>query len=98
MISSFLAVAETELNEAAGWYESQKPGLGVQFLDEVDRARDLIETFPTAWPKISRNIRRCRLSRFPYGLLYHYQADASEILIIAVMHLHRDPDYWKDRI
>ena len=98
MISHFIAAAETELYEAAEWYERQSRGLGVEFLAEVDRARELLESLPMAWPKISRNIRRCRLSRFPYGLLFHYQTGASEILIIAVMHLHRDPDYWQDRV
>jgi hypothetical protein len=41
-------------------------------------------------------VRRCRLRRFPYGVIYH--ADEMEILVVAVAHAHRRPDYWRDRI
>ncbi len=35
------------------------------------------------------------VKRFPYGILY--SEEESGIYIIAVMHLHRFPDYWKHR-
>jgi toxin ParE2 len=41
-------------------------------------------------------IRRCRLGRFPYGLIY--TLDNGDILVLAVAHLHRRPDYWRDRL
>jgi hypothetical protein len=41
-------------------------------------------------------IRRCLARRFPYGVLYFMEQ--GDILILAVMHLHRSPDYWKARI
>jgi len=34
-------------------------------------------------------------SRFPYGVLYSIEPD--RVYILAVMHLHRHPDYWKSR-
>jgi mRNA-degrading endonuclease RelE of RelBE toxin-antitoxin system len=37
-----------------------------------------------------------RLSRFPYGLIY--TIDNGDILVLAVAHLHRRPDYWRDRL
>jgi hypothetical protein len=40
--------------------------------------------------------RRKLLSRFPYGLLYHCP-EPDWIKVVAVMHLHRKPDYWRDR-
>ncbi|MDO8094347.1 MAG: hypothetical protein Q6360_12795 [Candidatus Brocadiales bacterium] len=47
-------------------------------------------------PEIEPNLRRCLLSRFPYGLIYGVDADA--IIVVAVSHLHREPRYWIDRI
>ena len=44
------------------------------------------------WAKASR----CRLSRFPYGLIY--TIDHGDVLVLAVAHLHRHPDYWHDRL
>jgi len=41
------------------------------------------------------DVRRCLTHRFPYGVLY--SIEPSTIYILAVMHLHRDPDYWKHR-
>jgi hypothetical protein len=34
--------------------------------------------------------------RFPYGLIY--ALDDGDILVLAVAHLHRRPDYWRDRL
>jgi hypothetical protein len=33
--------------------------------------------------------------RFPYGVVY--QILESEILVVAITHLHRRPGYWRDR-
>ena len=41
-------------------------------------------------------MRRCRLSRFPYGLIY--AVEGANMLVLAVAHLHRDPGYWRDRV
>ncbi|HRU71636.1 MAG TPA: type II toxin-antitoxin system RelE/ParE family toxin, partial [Kiritimatiellia bacterium] len=40
-------------------------------------------------------IHRCLVHRFPYGVLYSIESDG--IFVLAVMNLHRDPDYWKRR-
>jgi plasmid stabilization system protein ParE len=45
---------------------------------------------------LSQNTRRCRTHRFPYGIIY--QAKRDEILIVAVAHLHREPDNWLERL
>jgi len=41
-------------------------------------------------------MRRCLLRRFPYGLIYH--EELGDILIVAMAHLHRQPEYWRDRL
>jgi hypothetical protein len=91
----FLRAAEVELTDAVQWYDSQRTGLGDEFLAEIQRAVRRIEAFPNAWPRISRRSRRCRLNRFPYGLIYQNRKET--ILVIAVMHLHRKPRYWHTR-
>jgi hypothetical protein len=44
--------------------------------------------------QIEPGIRKCRLTTFPYALIFRGDQD---IDIIAVMHLRRQPGYWKDR-
>lgn len=38
---------------------------------------------------------KCLTKTFPFGVLFRDRPD--EIIVVAVMHLHRDPDYWKHR-
>lgn len=92
----FLELAELELHQAIRWYESQAPGLGHAFRIEVLSAVDLVAHFPDAWQPLAESVRRCRLGRFPYGLIY--TIDRGDILVLAVAHLHRRPDYWSDRL
>lgn len=96
MTLHFLEVAKQELDETVAFYESQAPGLGQAFLSEMLASLELIRRYPTAWQSLSVHTRRCRLRRFPYGIIYH--SDRSKILIIAVAHLHRRPGYWSDRL
>jgi hypothetical protein len=92
----FLEIAEIELDQAVRWYGAQAPGLGDAFLLEVLSAANRIARLPEAWHPLAEGIRRCRLGRFPYGLIY--TIDNGDILVLAVAHLHRRPDYWRDRL
>jgi len=94
--SVFLAPAEEEMREAAAYYERQTPGLGHEFLAEVQRTVNRIVENPRVGHVVRRNIRRRLMPRFPFGILY--RIDPHEIVIIAVMHLRRRPGYWADRV
>jgi plasmid stabilization system protein ParE len=93
---SFLEPAQRELEEAIAHFEQQRVGLGAEFRDEVRDATQRIVDFPEAWPLLSATVRCCRTKRFLYGVVYTIRE--KEILIVAVMHLHRKPRYWKDRL
>jgi plasmid stabilization system protein ParE len=95
MVVRFLTPAQAELREAVAYYESQKQGLGSQFAEEVKRTIQRILQYPEAWSPISKRTRRCRTKRFPYRVIYQVRGDV--LLIVAVMHLHREPRAWKDR-
>jgi mRNA-degrading endonuclease RelE of RelBE toxin-antitoxin system len=92
----FLEIAEIELDEAIEFYNHQLTGLGNQFLTEVLDTIERISVFPNAWHLCSPNTRQCRMKRFPYKVIYQVLND--EILVVAIAHLHREPNYWKNRI
>lgn len=92
----FLAPARAEFREAIAYYNEHRAGLGFEFAEEIKKAIERIVQFPEAWAFLSRRVRRCRVSRFPYAVLY--QAMERTLLIVAVMHLHREPDSWKARL
>ncbi|MFB3893633.1 MAG: type II toxin-antitoxin system RelE/ParE family toxin [Phycisphaerae bacterium] len=88
--------AEQELNEAALFYESRSSGLGAVFMSEVEESVRRIQEGPETFPVLRGKVRRKLVYNFPYGILY--REDATEIRIVAVMHLHRRPGYWQSRV
>jgi hypothetical protein len=92
---SFHPEAETEFCEAIDYYEECELGLGYDFSAEVLAAIQNIVRYPDAWPILEEGVRRCLVNRFPFGLIYNSELDG--IVILAVMHLRRHPDYWRNR-
>ena len=91
-----LPEAEQELEGAYRWYESQRVGLGFEFLLAFDAAIEGIRRRPQSREIVARRTRRVLLRRFPYSVLY--AIDAQTILVTAVFHTHRDPQKWSDRV
>jgi plasmid stabilization system protein ParE len=92
----FLQPAEQEMLEAAQYYEYRRSGLGSSFLVEIQQAVDEIANSPETWPITLYEIRQRSIKRFPYRVLY--RNDLDKIVIIAIMHLRRHPDYWLERL
>ena len=95
MTYSFHPEAEIEFREAIEYYESREDGLGFDFAYEVYSAIGRAAEHPSAWPILDGEMRRCQTRRFPYGVLYSQEKNG--IYVLAVMYLHRHPDYWKHR-
>lgn len=95
MTFRFHPAAEAELREAVAYYEEIERGLGYDFSVEVHSTIQRAEAHPAAWPILDGEIRRALVRRFPYGVLY--SREEGTILVVAVMNLHREPGYWKDR-
>ena len=88
----FSDLAAAELDDATKFYEAQFMGLGKRFRMEVRNAAVRISEYPKAWSIERGEVRKCLLHRFPYKLLYSIEKD--HVLVIAVAHQHRKPDYW----
>jgi toxin ParE1/3/4 len=95
MILRYHPDAEQELIEAARFYEERLPGLGADFLDEIDDAIATILEAPDRWREVEPEIRRYTVSRFPYAVYYRVRGDVVRVLV--VKHHSRHPDYWKYR-
>ncbi len=87
--------AESEMLAAAAYYEEQQPDLGRRFLVSVQDAVNRIKLNPHLYPTVDLDVRRCLIKTFPFCVLFRDQP--RRIAIMAVMHQHRDPDYWKPR-
>jgi plasmid stabilization system protein ParE len=87
--------AERDVEQAVRWYEGERSGLGVRFLHQLDGLFKRIQLHPFQFPEIQDGVRRGLLSRFPYGVYFAPAED--EIVVLAVLHLYRHPDTWKNR-
>jgi toxin ParE2 len=102
MTIRFVRAAEDEMLETRRWYDERQPGLGPAFLTELNDVLTAIESDPERGvreetnPFDDRDVRRFRLRRFPYRVIYEIGRDP--IRILAVAHNSRRPGYWADRI
>jgi hypothetical protein len=95
------AVAQTEFEEAAGWYEVQREGLGFEFIAEVDRVLTHIaheEEFATAPIAAVEGgvIRREFVDRFPYIVVFVETNEQRRVIMIR--RGSSDPARWRSRV
>ncbi len=84
-----------DIQAAAVWYEDQRSGLGTRFLDELDQVFRRIADNPGQFPCLEDEVRRALLGHFPYGVYFH--VEEGSVNVLAVLHLHRQPEMWKSR-
>lgn len=89
--------AEQELLAAADWYEEQRPGLGVDFLAQVDLAivRVVEGDHGTPVPGAGPSARRIPVARFPFWVVFMEQDEHA--VVVAFAHERRKPGYWRTR-
>lgn len=95
MRHEFHPEAYAEYEETARYYAERDPELADRFIAAVEEAIERICDSPARWRLIDEDVRRCLTRVFPYGVLYTIEAEF--VLIVAVMHCSREPDYWRTR-
>ena len=85
-----------DIDEAYGWYEQQRAGLGEEFLGCVDACLGAVCRMPEIHAKVHKEYRRALVRRFPYGVFYEYSAET--IIVYCVFHTARDPKKWRQRL
>jgi hypothetical protein len=63
-------IAQSEIAEAAGWYEKQKRGLGRELTREVRAAVARLKENPFLYQTVDEEMRRMLLHDFPYGIFF----------------------------
>ena len=92
----FHPAARVDAVESARYYEAKQTGLGKRFSIALQDELSHIQNHPQLYPRIEGSCQRTLLRHFPYGVIFRERKD--EIQIIAVMHLRRSPDSWKNRL
>jgi len=89
--------AENDIDESFIWYESQRSGLGAEFINCLDEAFNFIKRLPEASGKRRKGIYRFIMNKFPFGIYYQTDRDSNQIYIVAVLHFKRKPNIWRKR-
>ena len=95
LIPVFRKAARLEYDEAVIWYESNRAGLGIEFIAEIENAlHEACET-PMRFSTVIQDVRRIRVRRFPYFIFFRVRAD--QLIVLAVFHSRRQPSIWRER-
>ena len=92
---TFRRAARGEFLDAAAWYETQRSGLGVEFIAEIERCLGFASEHPQQYAVVHRDTRRVTARRFPFSV--YFRAEAKRIVVLAVFHGRKDPAIWQAR-
>ena len=88
--------AIADVKSAVAWYRKRNPRLALDFIEELNRAAEVVRETPERWPIGKNHTRRFLLWRFPFAIIYSEQQ--SVVTIWAVAHGSRRPEYWSHRL
>ena len=87
--------ARREYLEAIVFYSNRAEKIGAKFVDAVESAIAKIRSGPSRFRELEEAFGGVECHDFPYSMLYNVGQD--EILILAIKHDRRNPDYWRYR-
>ena len=88
--------AAEEYTAAVDSYRDIDPKLGLRFYNEMERVIVEVRRNPEWFWQFDPPARRHFSKDFPYALIYLDQPD--RVWIVSVMHMKRQPGYWRQRI
>ena len=95
MRPSFHPEALEEYMQASSFYADISHELAEAFIESIETGIEQILENPEAWQIVKEDMRRHLVNRFPFGIYYCIEEET--ILIYAVMHMSREPEYWTRR-
>lgn len=95
MKSRLFSAANKELAEATLFYAEESAAVASRFVDEVGEAIAEIERDPLRYRIYRKDVRVKFVAGFPYSI--YYRAKEKEIVIVAIAHQARKPNYWARR-
>jgi len=98
MVDNFILAPEVkqDLSDAYRWYESQRTGLGEDFLSRIELCFESLRNAPESNAVVHKNYRRALVRKFPYAVFY--ELNDKVITVYCVFHTSRDPDKWRRRL
>ena len=89
--------AKNDLREAIKWYNTQKKGLGNEFLTIVRQNISRLRLNPNLSQIRYFEVHTAVLETFPYMIHYYIDSNKNAIIVIGILHTSRNPDIWKNK-
>lgn len=86
-IIAFKEQAREDIANAAFWYETQKSGLGDQFLIELNELVNRLRVNPHLYQARRKSLRLGLVNRFPY--LVVFEIEGKYVVVYKIIHSHR---------
>jgi hypothetical protein len=82
-------LAAIEIVEAFDWYESQREGLGYEFLEDLESFYHQLTENPEVYSYYQNPVRQGPLERFPYMVVY--EVHDAWVIVFSVFMTSRNP-------
>ena len=92
----FRRAAKQEFDGAADRYDERRPGLGEEFIVEIDQAVAKAAAAPERYPIAFGDVRRAVARRFPFSV--YFRVRRNSMVVLSVFHGRRNPDIWQRRV
>jgi plasmid stabilization system protein ParE len=89
---------ENDIIEARTWYKASNEKLETRFLTSIENTIKRVLEFPKAYGVRYKNIRIAHPPIFPYSIHFYIDDLQNRIVIIAIVHGRRHPDFAKNRL
>ncbi|HEY2582096.1 MAG TPA: type II toxin-antitoxin system RelE/ParE family toxin [Mucilaginibacter sp.] len=86
-----------DVRDAKKWYFKQQKGLEKQFAEDVKKCLNRLQKDPLHYEVRYRQVRIAYCTIFPYAIHFYTDEPAEQIVIIAIVHQHRNPAVAKNR-
>ena len=83
--------AQLEYEESASYYEMQQQGLGMRFVDTIEKLKETIAKNPRLFAKKKKEYREVQAKPFPFLIVYRIDKENEAVLVVAVFHTSRHP-------
>ena len=91
-----IADARREFLKEVTYYENIRKGLGRRFRTAATEAFKRAGELPRSGKPVIAETRRVLVKGFPFAIVY--VSSETEVVVYAVAHLSREPEYWLGRV
>jgi len=90
-------LVEADIINAIEYYKEISPKLAQHFLLRVKEAKQHIAQTPFGFQIKYNNVRTILLQQFPYHIHYLINDNQKQIVILAIIHSHKEPKDYSNR-